>query len=47
MAASSASARSVWIQFGTMQFTRSPSRSPSAVVKRISPAYAAPYSGEA
>ena len=46
IAASSSWARSVAIQPGTTQFTRTPSRPRSAVVKRISPAFAAAYSGE-
>ena len=46
MRASSSSARSVAIQPGATQFTRTPGRSPSVAVKRISPALAAPYSGD-
>ena len=47
--ASSCSARSVRIQSGTTQFTRTPKRSrsgPSVDVKRMSPALAAAYSGD-
>jgi hypothetical protein len=46
LARSSAVTRSVATQAGTMQFTRTPSISPTAEVKRMSPAFAAPYSGD-
>src|SRR5262245_5225540 len=49
MASSSASTSRVSIQFGTMQFTRTPSRfanGASVAVSRTRPAFAAAYSGE-
>jgi hypothetical protein len=46
VARSSAVTRSVATQSGTTQFTRTPSIAASADVKRMSPAFAAPYSGD-
>ena len=45
-ASSSAVSRSVATQSGTTQLTRTPPTARSAVVKRMSPAFAAPYSGD-